>query len=283
MLGLAKKLRSSQDTLGRARTLTEACLGIFEDVGDRGYCGWAQHNLGLIAYLQERPEIARALLERSIASFRAAGDAAGVGTSLCDLGNAWSVVGDLDRAGACYEESLALLRGAGDHWSLGWTLYSFADLCLRRFDDGRARWLFEEARAHFGIVRYPAGIAAVDVELVRLGPKEGTARPDRSILVEAMLVNRVHGVEKGAWENLARLGAIAIDERAYAVGLRLIGAAMAHDPLTDLRPTMRAELEANLAAARSALGEDDYVRVWAESQAMTLEQAVACALEEDRS
>jgi hypothetical protein len=46
---------------------------------------------------------------------------------------------------------------------------------------------------------------------------------------------------------------------------------------------LQAEWETSLEMARSVLGEDSFARAWAEGQAMTLEQAVAYALEADET
>jgi DNA-binding NarL/FixJ family response regulator len=49
--------------------------------------------------------------------------------------------------------------------------------------------------------------------------------------------------------------------------------------VTKLVADVRAEYDASLAAARSALGVGDFAAAWAEGRAMPLEQAVADALE----
>lgn len=79
------------------------------------------------------------------------------------------------------------------------------------------------------------------------------------------------------------LGVIAIGERAFATGVRLVNAATVHVPLPDLLATDRAEMKDSIATARSALSEETYARIWAEGKAMTLDQATACALDGDES
>jgi hypothetical protein len=48
-------------------------------------------------------------------------------------------------------------------------------------------------------------------------------------------------------------------------------------------PSRRAEHQRELAAARAALGKQAFAAAWAEGRAMTLEQAVAYALDEQPS
>ena len=45
-------------------------------------------------------------------------------------------------------------------------------------------------------------------------------------------------------------------------------------------PTDQAAYDQRVAAVRAALGEEEFARAWAEGQAMTLEQAIASALED---
>jgi predicted ATPase/transcriptional regulator with XRE-family HTH domain len=280
MLGLGFILREAPEMRGAARSLTDESLGIFENIGDRRYAGWALHNLGNISMMEDHYDDARPALEASVAAFRAVGDAAGAGTSLRDLGHAWECDGDLDRASACYEESIALLRDQGDHWSVGWTLHNTGGLCLGREEIGRASAHFEEALTDFRLVRHQAGIASVNVELARLDHRHGNDHQARSRLAEAINAARNHGVQARLWRGVSVVGIIAVDEGAPMIGLRLIGAAVARVPLADNRPADRAELEASLAAARSALGDAEYARVWAEGQKLTLEQAFEQALNE---
>jgi hypothetical protein len=46
-----------------------------------------------------------------------------------------------------------------------------------------------------------------------------------------------------------------------------------------LPPVMRAEYERNVAAARAQLGEEAFAAAWAAGRAMTVEQAIAYALD----
>jgi hypothetical protein len=52
---------------------------------------------------------------------------------------------------------------------------------------------------------------------------------------------------------------------------------------TPSSPTERAEADIDIAAVRAALGESQFATAWAEGRAMTLEQAVAYALDEQPS
>jgi len=76
-------------------------------------------------------------------------------------------------------------------------------------------------------------------------------------------------------------GIVLIKRGTLARGLYLISAGKSGHPLGSINVNQRADFHASLAAARAMLGDDAFSQAWAEGQAMTLEQAVACASEED--
>jgi hypothetical protein len=82
-------------------------------------------------------------------------------------------------------------------------------------------------------------------------------------------------------EALATLGINEIATGAYARGVTLLGAASDAEGPTGIVhvPNLRIEAPVNLELARAALGEDVYTAARDEGQAMTLDQAIAYALE----
>ena len=77
-------------------------------------------------------------------------------------------------------------------------------------------------------------------------------------------------------------GQLAAAEHQPARAARLMGAAEAlHEALhIPVRYCSRADHDRAVAAARAALGEEAFAAAWAEGRAMTLEQAIAFALQE---
>jgi hypothetical protein len=72
-------------------------------------------------------------------------------------------------------------------------------------------------------------------------------------------------------------GVLAVEQSDFALGARLLGAAFGlHKPLeVQLTPRERAARDAALATARSVLGEEVFVRAWADGWGLPLEEAVA--------
>ena len=82
------------------------------------------------------------------------------------------------------------------------------------------------------------------------------------------------------------LAAVAVTQRQQPKGAvraaRLLGAATGQFEAIGaaMWPADRLEYERTVAAARAALSEEVFAAAWAEGRAMTLDQAIAYALEE---
>jgi non-specific serine/threonine protein kinase len=151
--------------------------------------------------------------------------------------------GNYTQAQAFLAEGLELAQEVGTQPLIGRVLTSLARLCQSEGDDGQARALFQQG--------------------LRLAHTIGN-----------------HGVSASCFGGL---GMLAIQQGGWVAGVRLIGAARRLDQLYPgpFDPTERVQCRERLDLARSALGEEDFAQAWTEGRAMTLEQAVAYALEED--
>jgi predicted ATPase len=280
ILGLGFILRDSEGSFARARSLTEESLALFRQLGDRRQCGWALHNLGCIAtHYEGQHNQARVLLEESIAEFEAVGDDAGAGTSWRDLGIAFDRLGDDEAASRALTESLSLLRRVGDNWSLSFTLNACAGLAIGRGELAQARQLANEALARTRTIPFDLGEAFDREMLARIARAEGNPVEARAHLTEALILHRRWGFDLQTWGCLLKFGVNRLDREQLAAGVRLVGAAYSRAADADIGE-VKAGLTAGLARARTILGGDAYARAWADSQTMTLEQALADALEE---
>jgi hypothetical protein len=176
-----------------------------------------------------------------LALFRGIGDVWGIGHATSRLGPVQAALGDLDVADATLEESLSL-RSEGDKGGIGVTLQQLGLVALRKGGLGRAATALRESLAL----------------LHDVGSSLGTA---------------------GCLEGLALLG---IARREHAAATRLLGAAssLRGSLLAPSTALDHAALKRGSADARAALGDEAFDAAWAEGRAMTLEQAVAYALDE---
>jgi tetratricopeptide (TPR) repeat protein len=151
-----------------------------------------------------------------------------------------SLQGDYVRAAELYQESLTLGREQGHALLVGWASFYLGALGLRQGDAGQAR----------------------------------------ALLAKSLPVFQEYGDTIGIVKYLEGMAEVAGLEGQPARLVRLFGAVV---PLharfgVSSFPAEQAAYERQLLAARAQLGEDAYNLAWAAGQALTLEQAIAEAL-----
>lgn len=182
----------------------------------------------------------RDLQEEALTLFRALGDERAAASALDRLAQHLYALGDGDQARQLHEEALAIRRKLGDAWGLGWSLAHLGDLATDGGDYAAARAHYAEC---FAVIR-------------RLGTRPISAK---------------------ALEGFAALAAVTEPARAQ----RLLGAAAAlHEssgagaPRDDRQRVSRLteRIQQQLAPYTAAAA-------WDAGRAMTLEEAIAYALE----
>jgi len=242
----------------------------------------ALRGAGRIAYYQGDFAAAQAFLEQSLALDRALDDRPRLADVLARLGLLFGAQGALDRAEPYYQESLALYRALGERSGMGRVLSELGCVALRQGDYTRARALLEESLTLFRDpedhylecrARYFLGHAA------RLTGDYAQAHAcyRRAVIILAEMNN-----SWGLFYLLEALACLAVAEAQWERAARLFGAAERLGKTIGvlIAPIERAECERDMAAARAALGEPAFAAAWAAGQALTLDQVIACALEQ---
>jgi DNA-binding CsgD family transcriptional regulator/tetratricopeptide (TPR) repeat protein len=230
------------------------------------------------------PRAAQPLLEEAVALARQLGDGRLLAVSLNHLGELRVQEGDLAGARSALEESLALNSEETDQpvfWPPYFALYNLGEVADLEGDPDAAAALWERclelARVH------QDGFRTVPLRLLgQLALDRGDLVRAHDLLAESVLVARNWG--KGAGGEtaaLALLANLAMAEAQPARALRLAGAAIGlrEEHQARLQPTETARLETWIGSARRAVGEAAAATAWAEGHAMTVDQAVAYALE----
>jgi predicted ATPase/class 3 adenylate cyclase len=238
---------------------------------------------GTLALWQGDEAAAVPWLEQAIAMGREAGDRlTEARLGILGLGLLATFQRDWKRAAARYEEGLALMREVGDQWGVAVALNNLGDLAVRQGDVERAVAMFTEALALFRQLGERQGIALCLINLGWVARLRGEVAQAEGLQREGLALFRELGDPRRCAEGLEQLantaGAAGQGHRAA----RLLGAAGA------LRETLGAPQPANeredteqaVAAARAALGEAAWTVAYAAGKALTLDEAVAEALEE---
>jgi non-specific serine/threonine protein kinase len=245
----------------------------------------ALYAAGLLANARGHFAEAEARYRESLAAYRALGDQQAVAWVLFDLGCARQHQGSYAEASASTEEALALARGMGDHTLIGCLLQLQGCIAHERGDLGVAKTLLEEALA---LARTPAEDPYLAVgSLLLLGLWSEDQQEDvqaQAYVREGLLLARQVGDRNDLPSALESAASLAARAGRAERALRLAGAAAAaRERLGIARvPSWRPRFERTLAQARGTLDPTTAAAAWEAGQVLTLEEAVAFALEDDR-
>jgi predicted ATPase/DNA-binding NarL/FixJ family response regulator len=219
----------------------EESAALWRELGDKQGLAQTLSFLGHVMLGQDDPSVARSLGEESVRLFRQCDDAFGLATSLATLGITALTQEDYAAARVSLEESVATCRESGDDWALSLALRNLGITALKQGDHERAAARLGESLLALKEAKSTFGLMNVD------------------LLAAAVSMGGDH-------ERAARLfGAAAAAREAVAVYMM---------------PSVRADYDRGVAAARAGLGEAAFDAAWAEGKTMPPERAVEYALEQ---
>ena len=228
----------------RADELLGESVRVADDRGD-----WFSHAVALsgrgeLCYVAGELEAARRNLEEGLRASREVGDIRGIARTLTALGAVALEQRDYGRAARVLEEALTLHRELGDRWGIPRSLVSLGIAALGRGDDAEAEILFDQG--------------------LRL-QLESDDRPG----IAASL------------EQIALLSSKRADLEAAA---RLYGAAAILREMVGQHPMHLAShgTDEEVARVRAELAPEAFTDAWSRGRSMTLDEAVAYALDQTR-
>jgi tetratricopeptide (TPR) repeat protein len=226
--------------------LQRELLALARATGDKAQLANVLHNLGDLAREEGDYPGATAWYTESLALYREQGMVGGVASSFTGMGDLALYQGDLPQAQAWYDAAFDLFQGEGNQLMLAWLLRNLGRLAHLQGDDGAARALLTESLARFHRDGMIYGIGCCLDALAGVASSEG--QPERA----AHLYGAGQALRWGTYHRALR--------PRWPMGARV-------------------DYERDVAAVRSRLSESAFAGAWSEGKAMTLEQAVAYALE----
>ncbi len=252
--------------------------------------GQALQERGTLAYWQGDFDAALRALEAGLSVFRQLGDSAGIIGVLHALTVAYQERGDYERARILLEEGLVLARELeDDHLAVAWHLFFQGLGAYRACQSGRAAILWDESVARFRAHMDVWAIACVLTHRAMVSLDEGDYGPAGTQLMESLTHLRDLGERWQVVHTLEVFARLAAEQRprwedgqpGALRAARLFGAAEA------LREALgapvlwfqRQSYAQGVAALRTQLDDAACAAASAEGRGMTLEQAIAYALE----
>jgi tetratricopeptide (TPR) repeat protein len=282
ILARAAELAYRQSDYDATVGFAEESLAICRELGDRQGTASALIKLGNASMEAGDYATASASLEEALTIWQDLNDKHGTARALISLG--WTTLrsGDYHLANARLEEALALSRELGDMRSMGFELSGLGEVALRQGDYRRATQLLEESlklRRQLGN-KWGVGVSLGILGWVALCEKDWERA--RAHLGESLEVRQEIGDKGGsAWclEYLAE-SALAQGQAEKAVRLLSAAATLRISIGSVIDPVDQVAYQNRRAALRAELGEKRFAEIWNEGRVLTLEQAVAYALED---
>jgi tetratricopeptide (TPR) repeat protein len=283
-LATAATLARATSDFSKARTLYEDALSIWRVLDNRRGIAAALGNLGMVSYDQGDYPAAMARHEESLAIWRELGDRYGIARTLLASGNASYSLGNEAAAESLYEQSLAIERELGDQRAIAIVLNNLGMVAeYYRGDCPAARRLHEEALAIRRELGDRWGIASSLLNLGTTAFDQQDYVSARAQLKESLSIHRELADRLGIVGSLEALAALEFVTGRVEAGARLCGhAERVREEIGAACPAWeRLRYDRQVAAGRAALGNDvAFDAAWQEGRAMTLEQAIEYALQE---
>jgi predicted ATPase/DNA-binding XRE family transcriptional regulator len=278
-LSSAGTLAWEQGDNATARTLHSESLAISRKTGDKRRIARSLYALGNAAFSADDYATARSLYEESLALHREFEDKRGIAIAVVALGALANKQGDYATARPLYEEGLALMRELGNKRGIAHSLSNLASLASESEDYASVRSLIEDSLTISRELGDKRGMSKSLFILGRVAHKEGSVEQSKGLFAESVALSR----EIADWPRvalwLAEFGGMTGSSNQPIKGTRLLAASEA--VLESAGDTWGPHRGYNqsVALVRSQLDEEAFEKAWQEGWAMSMEQAVAYALE----
>jgi tetratricopeptide (TPR) repeat protein len=255
-------------------------------VGNKGAVSLVLSGLGRAAQVQGSYKEATTLLEESLAFYQDLGDRFAVASGLNELGLVALSQGDYERAAQMHEHALAISHEAKNPFLTSTALRNLGVAAMAQDDYKRATKSLEESLAISRETRDDLETAFVLHYMGRVGYLQVDFTSARRFNREALLIFHEladrSDMARGVARCLSFVALIAVAQKQMKRAACLFGASeKLYAPLRfEMSAKERDEHDQAIAIARAALGGAAFTETWEEGRKLTLEEAVACALEE---
>ncbi|HET9910276.1 MAG TPA: tetratricopeptide repeat protein, partial [Anaerolineales bacterium] len=281
LLARAAELAYRQSDYAATVEFAEESLAICRELGDRQGSASALIKLGNAATEAGDYAVASEFLEEALTIWQELDDDHGTARALISLG--WTALrsGEYRLAQVRLEEALTLSRALGDARSMGFELSGLGEIALRQHDYERAIRLLEESlelRRQLGN-KWGVGVSLGTLGWVALC--KGDWERAVACLGESLEVRQEIGDKGGCAWCLERLSEVALAQGKPEKAARLLSAAatLRISIGSVIDPADQMEYQNRRAALQTQLGEKQFAALWNEGRSLTLEQAIAYALE----
>jgi predicted ATPase/class 3 adenylate cyclase len=266
-----------------ARPFLEESRAIASEIGDKLGLAYASYILGAVLAFGGNAE-GVAINNEGVALFRELGAEGkpGLALGLMTAGVVAFLSENYEVASGLLEEGQAIAKELGDYYAYAQTSNYLGDIARIECDYPRAGALYTQSLAIFREHQGRGDIPAMLHNLGYVALAENDYSKAKSLYIESLRLQQEIGNKQGISECLTGFAALAgAQEDAMRAG-RLFGASEALRLAADAYrwPAERIEWERHIASSKAQLDEGNWEKAWQEGQDMSVEQAVAYALQD---
>jgi len=265
----------------KALNLTEDSVVYFRKQKDMWNLAWSLSKLARIVRDQEDYAMARLYLEESVALWRQLEDAWGLGDALLSLGLVAYRQGIYAMAYSLFEEDLMIQRKLGNKGMIAYSIHNSGLVILAQGDIDKARPFFDHDLVLFREVGDQRGIALALQYQGLFAHIDGDEVRAQSLLEDGLKLARETGPRWLSSNYLLWLADVAAALGQFERAAWLCGAAKTQLVLiSSFWDAFESSCyERIMALTHKSLGEDVFALAQAKGQALTLDQAIALALD----
>jgi predicted ATPase len=280
----AGALALKQGSYWLAHTLYTECLVLRRALDDRHGVAVALNNLGLVAFYQGNYEPANSYFQTCLVSFEELGDQGGIASTLGNLGLLAQDQGQYPLAVTYIGRCVALFRDLRDPYSIALNLDNLGNVMRYQGNYAQARQLQEESLDIRRELGDAWGIASVLDNLGWIALDQGNVLCGQEHFTESLVLFHELGDQEGVAWGVQGLADVAYRLQQPQRAARLWGAAEALRTSigAPLPPSEQAYYEDTIKAARPKLDHMLWTAAWTAGQALSLDQAVAEAIADNR-
>jgi predicted ATPase/DNA-binding SARP family transcriptional activator len=273
-----------QGDLTSARARLEASSTLWREVGEPHELAMALFVLSVAAVNQGDDGAALACLEESLELFRASGDQQYYALSLMHMGDVALRRGEWAAARSRYEQALTIQQQLGGMWGIAQLLNNLGEVARCEGDYRRAAQFYEESLASFRALGSSGDIARSIHNLGYVARVQGDGQRARACFTESLRLFQERGNTRGIIECIAGLAGVIGAQGQIERAARLLGATAAQFEAIGaaMWPADQIDYQRTVAALRAVLGEAAFATAWAAGRSLTLEQAIAEAIGDER-
>jgi predicted ATPase/DNA-binding XRE family transcriptional regulator len=281
--GMAAFTAWSGGDIQSATNWVEQAIAISQDAGDAWIYGMSLFVLGDV-YLHAAKDyvMAEHIYEKSLEMLRGIGDKFGIAHVLLSLGFNYLRQGNYALAVELETEALGLLRELGDKAGIGWTLANLYHLARFQGNYERAQSLAEERLDLWRNVGFELQIGWAIYDLGRIAILRNNLGIAAAHFKESLIFFQQKGSLKDKILCLIGPAHLFLVQSKLERSTRLYGAFqnLSESNHVELEPYDRAEIQRQLKNLQAKLEDTQFASVWAEGKKMSLDEAVAYALNE---